>query len=158
MRGPGSQAPSRGSTHARTGRHPLLARLARPFQGGLAPAVTAVATSPGPAQGQRRPVGTGLRWCWQVGLQCSLTLSHLHLGCGPALQVTADNISAGPRLVIGKAHFSQRKDRNRSSGELRANQKTPARVPWVQTPRPPRAEDGSSGHPPGGGSRTGGRS
>lgn len=69
MRGPGSQAPSRGSTHARTGRHPLLARLACPFQGGLAPAVTAVATSPGPAQGQRRPVGTGLRWYWQVGLQ-----------------------------------------------------------------------------------------
>lgn len=46
------------------------------------------------------------------------------MGSGPAVQVTGDSISAQLRLVIGKAHFSQRKDRNRcAGGELGANQK-----------------------------------
>ena len=71
MRGPGPKLHP-GAPHAPApGRHLLLAHLARPFQGGLGPAVTVVATTLGPAQGQWRPAGTGTRrrWCWQVGLQ-----------------------------------------------------------------------------------------
>lgn len=52
------------------------------------------------------------------------SLAHPHTGLGPAGQVTGDSIPAPLRLLMGKACFSQRKDRNRwSSGELGANQK-----------------------------------
>lgn len=52
--------------------------------------------------------------------------AHFRMGSGPAVQVTADNISARAALSHWQSTFSRRKDRNRpSSGVLGANQKNP---------------------------------
>lgn len=100
--GPGSQAPSSGSALARVGE--AAAGSLRTWLG------------PGGDLGRQslwRPHPWGRRrCCWHVGLQTALS-PHFRPGRGSC---PADSISVGLRLVIGKAHFSQRKDRNRSSG------------------------------------------
>lgn len=75
--------------------------------------------------GAAKPFRVLLGWGRQLepaARGCSL--AHPHTGLGPAGQVTGDSIPAPLQLLMGKARFSQRKDRNRSSsGELGANQK-----------------------------------
>lgn len=121
--GPGSQAPSSGSAHAGVGEAATgsVSTWLGP-RSNLGPAVTVAAASLG-----RR------RCCWHVGLQTALS-PHFRPGRGSC---PADSISVGLRLVIGKARFSQRKDRNRSSGRAESEPENSQDLcPLVRTPSP----------------------
>ena len=116
MRGPGPKLHPAAPHTPALGRQPLAPR---------APGSALAATSARQSLWRPHP--------WHHGLQTALS-PHFRPGRGSC---PADSISVGLRLVIGKARFSQRKDRNRSSGRAESEPENSQDLcPLVRTPSP----------------------